>query len=177
LDAFLGKEDLPRYRLVYPPGGEKDLITVIVSPEVCLHFASLPLTTFSIIDPTYTSLLRLCSIAQSQVTLTPPFRYEARTPTNISFVPLGRETVHNAAELLQIFESDKHLSRYLHITRNSDVYPIIYNAEDHVLSMPSIINSTAMDDTKLQIVVNMVATMFSEYCAESFTYATFVLHL
>jgi phenylalanyl-tRNA synthetase beta chain len=126
-------------------------------------------------------------------TLTPPFRYEARTPTNISFAPLGWEIVHNAAELMQIFESDKHLSRYLHITRDSDVYPIIYDAEDHVLSMPPIINSehskttletknvfivtTATDDMKLQIVVNMVATMFSEYCAEPFTYVTFVLHL
>jgi phenylalanyl-tRNA synthetase beta subunit len=93
-------------------------------------------------------------------------------PTFLLCLWVGK--LHNAAELMQIFESDKHLSRYLHITRNSDVYPIIYDTEDHVLSMPSMINSTAMDDTKLQTVVNMVATMFSEYCAEPFTYVTFV---
>ncbi|KAG2092829.1 uncharacterized protein F5147DRAFT_821606 [Suillus discolor] len=34
-------------------------------------------------------------------TLTPPFQYEARTPTNIAFVPLGQETAHTAAELMQ----------------------------------------------------------------------------
>lgn len=66
------------------------------------------------------------------------------------------------------------------------MYPIIYDTEDHVLSMPPIINSerskitlntrnvfidvTATDQTKLNIVVNMVATMFSEYCEEPFTY-------
>jgi len=82
-------------------------------------------------------------------------------------------------------QSDKQLSRYLPIIRDSSVYPIIYDAKDRVLSMPPIINSehskitlntrnvfiecTATDQIKLDIVVNMVATMFSEYCAEPFT--------
>lgn len=84
-----------------------------------------------------------------------------------------------------MFQSDKHLSRYLNIIRESPVYPIIYDAHDRVLSMPPIINSdhskitlntrnvfidtTATDETKLAIVINMVALMFSEYCAEPFT--------
>ena len=82
-------------------------------------------------------------------------------------------------------QSEKHLARYLHIIRDSPVYPIIYDAEDHVLSMPPIINSehskitlntrnifidvTATDQTKLDIVVNVVATMFSEYCEVPYT--------
>jgi phenylalanyl-tRNA synthetase beta chain len=65
------------------------------------------------------------------------------------------------------------------------VYPIIYDSEDRVLSMPPIINSehskitlntrnifidvTATDVTKLAIVVNIVATMFSEYCEHPYT--------
>jgi phenylalanyl-tRNA synthetase beta chain len=73
----------------------------------------------------------------------------------------------------------------LHIIRDSPVYPIIYDAEDRVLSMPPIINSehskitlnttnvfidvTATDETKLNVVVNIIAAMFSEYCAEPFT--------
>jgi phenylalanyl-tRNA synthetase beta chain len=83
-------------------------------------------------------------------------------------------------------QSDKHLSKYLSIIRDAPVYPIIYDKQDRILSFPPIINSehskitlntrnvfidvTATDDTKLQIVVNMVATMFSEYCEEPFTY-------
>jgi phenylalanyl-tRNA synthetase beta chain len=66
------------------------------------------------------------------------------------------------------------------------VYPIIYDAKDRVLSMPPIINSehskitlntrnvfidvTATDETKLGIVVDIISAMFSEYCAEPFTY-------
>ena len=65
------------------------------------------------------------------------------------------------------------------------MYPIIYDTTRTVLSMPPIINSehskitlnthnvfidvTATDLTKLGIVVNMVSTMFSEYCAEPYT--------
>jgi phenylalanyl-tRNA synthetase beta chain len=66
------------------------------------------------------------------------------------------------------------------------VYPIIYDAQERVLSMPPIINSdhskitlnttnvfidvTATDETKLNIVVNIISAMFSEYCAEPYTY-------
>ena len=65
------------------------------------------------------------------------------------------------------------------------MYPIIYDENDQVLSMPPIINSehskitlntrnvwidvTATDETKLGIVINIIATMFSEYCEEPFT--------
>lgn len=203
LRTFLGKQDPPQYTLSYPPGGEKDLITVTVSQEtqrVRPFFACAVLRNIKFTSMSYASFIDLQDKLHQNIgrrrslvaigthdldTLTPPFRYEARTPTNIAFAPLGRETVHTAAELMQIYESDKHLSRYLPIIRDSDVYPVIYDAEDHVLSMPPIINSehskitletknvfidtTATDDTKLQIVVNMVASMFSEYCAEPFT--------
>lgn len=66
------------------------------------------------------------------------------------------------------------------------MYPIIYDQQDRVLSMPPIINSehskitlntrnifidmTATDETKLGIVANIMSTMFSEYCAEPYTY-------
>ena len=84
------------------------------------------------------------------------------------------------------FKSDKQLSKYLHIIRDSPVYPIIYDRNDVVLSMPPIINSehskitlntknifidvTATDQTKLAIVVNIISTMFSEYCEEPYAY-------
>lgn len=82
-------------------------------------------------------------------------------------------------------QSEKHLARYLPIIKDSPVYPIIYDSVGQVASMPPIINSehskitlntrnvfidvTATDETKLNIVVNIVSTMFSEYCQEPFT--------
>lgn len=77
------------------------------------------------------------------------------------------------------------MSKYLPIIRDSPVYPIIYDKEDRVISFPPIINSehskitlntrnifiemTATDQTKLNIVTQMMVTMFSEYCEEPFT--------
>lgn len=78
-----------------------------------------------------------------------------------------------------------HLRKYLPIIRDKPVYPIIYDANRTVLSMPPIINSnhskitlnttdvfidiTATDKTKLEIVNQILVAMFSGYCSEPFT--------
>jgi phenylalanyl-tRNA synthetase beta chain len=46
----------------------------------------------------------------------------------------------NSAELMKFYESDKFLSRYLHIIRDSEVYPVIYDKNRVVCSLPPIIN-------------------------------------
>ncbi|KDE06749.1 phenylalanyl-tRNA synthetase, beta subunit [Microbotryum lychnidis-dioicae p1A1 Lamole] len=110
--------------------------------------------------------------------------YEALPPTEIKFAPLNKETEYTAVELMQLYKDDKHLSRYLHIIEDSPVYPIIYSSTRQVLSMPPIINSngtkisvdtknifidvTATDETKLQVVIDILVTMFSEYCSTPF---------
>lgn len=87
-----------------------------------------------------------------------------------------------------ILQSEKHLAKYLPIIRDSPVYPVIYDSNRTVASMPPIINGdhskitlntrnvfidiTATDETKLNVVLNIIATMFSEYCEEPFTYVT-----
>ncbi|KAJ3853564.1 phenylalanyl-tRNA synthetase subunit beta [Lentinula lateritia] len=203
LKVFLGQEKAPRYMLVYPPKGESDLLTVTIHPEtkqVRPLFACAILRNIKFTPRSYASFIDLQDKLHQNIcrrrqlvaigthdldTLKGPFRYEARAPKNIKFAPLNKDQEYTAEELMNLYESDKQLSRYLHIIRDSPVYPIIYDAEDRVLSMPPIINSnhskitlnttnvfidvTATDQTKLDIVVNMVATMFSEYCAEPFT--------
>ena len=41
LRVFLGKDRPPQYRLVYPPGGEKDLITTTIDSEVRVTYTQL----------------------------------------------------------------------------------------------------------------------------------------
>ncbi|BGP00231.1 phenylalanine--tRNA ligase subunit beta [Rhodotorula toruloides] len=110
--------------------------------------------------------------------------YEALPPKEIKFAPLNKTQEYTAEEMMALYKEDKHLSRYLHIIEDSPVYPIIYDSSRQVLSMPPIINSdrtkitldtknvfidvTATDQTKLDIVVDMIVTMFSEYCSEPF---------
>ncbi|KIK68046.1 hypothetical protein GYMLUDRAFT_36866 [Collybiopsis luxurians FD-317 M1] len=203
LQVFLGKAKAPRYRLVYPTRGESDLLTVTIHPEtkkIRPLFACAILRNVKFTPRSYASFIDLQDKLHQNIcrrrqlvaigthdldTLKGPFRYEARAPKDIKFAPLNKEQEYNGEELMTLYESDKQLSRYLPIIRDSSVYPIIYDAEDRVLSMPPIINSnhskitlnttnifidvTATDQTKLDIVVNIVATMFSEYCAEPFT--------
>lgn len=114
-----------------------------------------------------------------------PFTYEALPPKDINFVPLNQTRNLNGAELMSFYEADRHLGRYLHILQDKPVYPVILDADRNVCSLPPIINSerskitletrnifiemTATDQTKLDIVCNIMVTMFSKYCAEPFT--------
>jgi phenylalanyl-tRNA synthetase beta chain len=114
-----------------------------------------------------------------------PFTYEALSPKDIKFIPLNQTKEMNAEELMTYYETDKHLGRYLHIIRDAPVYPVIYDANRVVCSLPPIINGehskitldttnvfieiTATDMTKLQIVTDMLVTMFSGYVEEPFT--------
>ncbi|KAJ7094640.1 hypothetical protein B0H15DRAFT_132061 [Mycena belliarum] len=203
LRVFIGKTEAPRYKLVMPAGGEASLLNVTCSPEtkkIRPYFACAILRNVKFTERSYASFIDLQDKLHQNIcrrrqlvaigthdldTLQPPFRYEARPPKDIKFVPLGKNKAYTAEELMTVYESEKHLSKFLPIIRDSPVYPIIYDARDQVLSMPPIINSehskitlhtrnvfidvTATDQTKLDIVVNMVATMFSEYCAEPYT--------
>ncbi|KAF5344142.1 hypothetical protein D9758_008827 [Tetrapyrgos nigripes] len=203
LKVFLGKGEPPHYRLVYPPGGESDILALSVNPEtkkIRPFIAGAILRNVKFTSRSYASFIDLQDKLHQNIcrrrqlvaigthdldTLKRPFRYEAKSPKDIKFVPLNKDKAYTAEELMTVYESDRHLSRYLPIIRDSPVYPIIYDSEDHVLSMPPIINSehskitlntrnvfidcTATDQTKLDIVVNIVATMFSEYCEEPFT--------
>ncbi|KAJ7276528.1 hypothetical protein B0H12DRAFT_1041622 [Mycena haematopus] len=203
LRVFLGQSEAPRYKIVLPPGGEAGLLNVTCSPETKLirpYFACAILRNVKFTPRSYASFIDLQDKLHQNIcrrrqlvaigthdldTLQPPFRYEARAPKDIKFIPLSKKKAYTAEELMTVYESEKHLSKFLPIIRDSPVYPIIYDAKDRVLSMPPIINSehskitlntqnifidvTATDQTKLNIVVNMVATMFSEYCAEPYT--------
>ena len=86
---------------------------------------------------------------------------------------------------MDLYANDLQLRQYLHIIRDSPVYPVIYDANRVVLSMPPIINGdhskitlatrnvfiecTATDLTKAKIVLDMMVTMFSQYCDKPFT--------
>ncbi|KAJ7765004.1 hypothetical protein DFH07DRAFT_1015589 [Mycena maculata] len=203
LRVFLGKAEAPRYKIVAPAGGEAALLNVTCSPDtkrIRPFFACAILRNVKFTPRSYASFIDLQDKLHQNIcrrrqlvaigthdldTLQAPFRYEARSPKDIKFKPLGKDKEYTAEELMTVYESEKHLSKFLPIIRDSPVYPIIYDAKDRVLSMPPIINSehskitlqtrnvfidvTATDQTKLDIVVNMVATMFSEYCAEPYT--------
>ena len=113
-----------------------------------------------------------------------PFRYVAQPPNQIKFVPLKEVKEYTAVELMDHYSTDSHLKAYLPIIKDSPVYPVIYDANNVVLSMPPIINGehskitldtknvfielTATDLTKAKVVLDTLVTMFGQYCAEPF---------
>ncbi|CAO2830187.1 unnamed protein product [Amaranthus hypochondriacus] len=117
-------------------------------------------------------------------TIQGPFSYEALPPSKINFVPLKQVKQFKADELMEFYKNDLKLKKYLHIIENSPVFPVIYDRDRTVLSLPPIINGahsaitlktknvfiecTATDLTKAKIVLNTMVTMFSGYCDKKF---------
>ncbi len=81
-------------------------------------------------------------------------------------------------------QKDSHLKPYLPIIQDKEFYPVIYDSNNVVLSLPPIINGdhskitlntrnvfiecTARDLHKAEIVLDTMVTMFSEYCETQF---------
>ncbi|KAJ1344707.1 phenylalanine-tRNA ligase, beta subunit [Batrachochytrium salamandrivorans] len=104
-----------------------------------------------------------------------PFVYDACLPEEIKFAPLNQTKVMTAAEVMTFYESDRKLSKFLHIIRDKPRYPVVMDSNGQVLSLPPIINSdhskiklstrnvfiecTATDLTKAKTVLNTVVTI------------------
>lgn len=201
LNIFRGHVPAPNYRLVQPPNSQ--LETLVVKPETQrirpyvsgavlrnIHFDQARYDSFiALQDKLHQNLARqrtLVSIGTHDLDqLQGPFSYEALPPKDINFVPLNQEQKMNGEELMNFYEKDKHLGRYLHIIRDSPVYPVIYDSKRTVCSLPPIINGdhskislntrnvfmeiTATDKTKVEVVNRIMVSMFSQYTEEPFT--------
>mmetsp|Transcript_43993 Transcript_43993/g.113713 ORF Transcript_43993/g.113713 Transcript_43993/m.113713 type:complete len:630 (-) Transcript_43993:171-2060(-) len=118
-------------------------------------------------------------------TLKPPFTYEALPPKDIKFKPLNQDVEVDGHGLMELYAAHQQLKAFLPIIRDSPVYPVIYDSNRVVLSLPPIINGdhskitldtkdvfiecTATDLTKANIVLNTMVAMFSEFCTTPFT--------
>ncbi|KAI8849468.1 hypothetical protein BC829DRAFT_391341 [Chytridium lagenaria] len=202
LRVFLGLQKPPVYRVVSPANGRK-LEKLYVKPETAsirpfVVAAILRNVTFD--QENYNSFIELQDKLHNNIcrkrtlvaigthdldTLSGPFTYEALPPKDINFIPLNQTKSMTAEELMTFYESDRKLSKFLHIIRDSPRYPVIYDSKRTVLSLPPIINSehskiklttknvfiecTGTDLTKAKIVLNTVVAMFSQYTKDQFS--------
>ncbi|MBI0581968.1 MAG: phenylalanine--tRNA ligase subunit beta [Methanomassiliicoccales archaeon] len=105
----------------------------------------------------------------------PPFVYKAVSPTSISFVPLAKEEMMTLAEVLEKHEKGKD---YKQLLDGKELYPVILDAKNDVLSFPPIINGrlttvttetknlfidvTGTDQNTISGVLNIVCTSIAE---------------
>ena len=201
LNIFNRRTKLPPYALKPPSGGQLQTITVSKdTARIRPYLSGAILRNIQFDDARYASFIdlqdklhqnlarqrTLVSVGTHDLdTLQGPFTYEALPPRDIKFIPLNQTQEMNGEQLMQFYEKDRHLSRYLHIIRDSPVYPVIYDANKVVCSLPPIINGnhskittktknvfieiTATDKTKVEIVCNILVAMFSQYTSEKFT--------
>ncbi|KAJ1923813.1 phenylalanine--tRNA ligase subunit beta [Tieghemiomyces parasiticus] len=201
LNVFLQRVRPPTYRAVVP--ADRPLERMTVHPETArirpfvacailrnIHFTQDSYDSFiDLQDKLHQNICRKRSLASMGThdldTLKGPFTYEARAPRDVRFVPLNQTQEMNGEELMAFYENDKHLGKYLPIIRDSPVYPVVYDRDHTVCSLPPIINSdhskitlatrnvlievTATDLTKAQTVVHTLVGMFSQYCDAPFT--------
>jgi len=199
LNVFLGNAEIPRFHPIEPAAGRQQMRvapeTALIRPfVVCavlrdVRFDPERYASFiELQDKLHTNICRqrtLVAIGTHDLdTLQGPFSYEALPPEDISFKPLKQEKEFRADDLMEFYKSDLKLRKFLPIISGSPVFPVIYDANRTVLSLPPIINGahsaitletknvfiecTATDLTKAHIVLNTMCAMFSEYCSEPF---------
>ncbi|CUM47987.1 unnamed protein product [Debaryomyces tyrocola] len=198
LNEFLGKKLSPAFK--YNPSKPEISLTIHKSTEQVRPYAASAIlrnvqlderrydSFLALQDKLHTNLCRnrtLVAIGTHDLdTLTPPFTYEALPPSEINFIPLNQEKEMDGNQLMEFYEKDKHLGKYLHIIKDSPVYPVILDANRTVCSLPPIINSnhskisaqtrnifidvTGTDRTKTEIVINQLVAMFAGYCKVPF---------
>uniref|UniRef100_A0A8C2EIZ4 Phenylalanine--tRNA ligase beta subunit n=1 Tax=Cyprinus carpio TaxID=7962 RepID=A0A8C2EIZ4_CYPCA len=205
LQVFKEKLEAPRYKRVSPAdGGEPQrLVITEETASVRPHAVAAVLRNITFTQERYESFIELQEKLHQNIcrkrtlvaigthdldTISGPFTYTAKPPSDIRFKPLNQSKEYTATELMSLYKTDSHLRHYLHIIENEPLYPIIYDSNGIVLSMPPIINGdhskislntknifiecTATDLTKAKTTLDMVVTMFSEYCEEPFTTET-----
>ena len=70
-----------------------------------------------------------------------PITYEALPPDQIVFQALKQTETMNATALFEVFKQDIKMKKFLPILEPFDKYPVFYNQNRQVLSLPPIINS------------------------------------
>uniref|UniRef100_A0A8C2BDF4 Phenylalanine--tRNA ligase beta subunit n=1 Tax=Cyprinus carpio TaxID=7962 RepID=A0A8C2BDF4_CYPCA len=154
LQVFKEKLEAPRYKRVSPAdGGEPQRL--VITEEVHIRKASAVERYESFIElqeKLHQNICRkrtLVAIGTHDLdTISGPFTYTAKPPGDIRFKPLNQSKEYTATELMSLYKTDSHLRHYLHIIENEPLYPIIYDSNGIVLSMPPIING---DHSKISL--------------------------
>uniref|UniRef100_A0A9J8D443 Phenylalanine--tRNA ligase beta subunit n=1 Tax=Cyprinus carpio carpio TaxID=630221 RepID=A0A9J8D443_CYPCA len=165
LQVFKEKLEAPRYKRVSPAdGGEPQrLVITEETASVRPHAVAAVLRNITFTQERYESFIELQEKLHQNIcrkrtlvaigthdldTISGPFTYTAKPPGEIRFKPLNQSKEYTATELMSLYKTDSHLRHYLHIIENEPLYPIIYDSNGIVLSMPPIING---DHSKISL--------------------------
>ena len=114
-----------------------------------------------------------------------PFHYKTVHRDAFEFVPLNRTEKFTGTTLLTHLATDPKLKHFVPLLAKEDYFPVVLDSNGIVMAVPPLINSehsklkvstknviidiTAKDLTKANIVLNTLVSMFSMYCATPFS--------
>ncbi|SCV99728.1 LAFE_0B01200g1_1 [Lachancea fermentati] len=200
LNEYLGRSEAPQYKVSKPT---TKLYIEPSTEQIRPYAAAAILRNITFNQKSYDSFIALQDKLHSNIcrnrslvavgthdfdTIQGPFHYRALPPNDFKFVPLNQTKEMTGAQIVELYkqpEQKNNLGRFVHIIEDSPVYPVIFDSNDTVCSLPPLINSehskisldtknvfievTAIDKTKVEIVLNQLVAMFSRYCAEPFS--------
>lgn len=202
LQIFLEKIPAPRYRAVVPkPPSKMEKIIVTNTPKnIRPYVVGAVLRGIELTQESYTSFIdlqdklhqnicrkrTLVSIGTHDLdTIKGPFTYDAKSPKDINFIPLNQDKKFDGLGIMELYSNHAQLKQYLPIIRESSIYPVVYDSNGVILSLPPIINSdhskitlntknifieaTATDLTKAKVVLDTLVCAFSKYCKDKYT--------
>ncbi|XP_015589636.1 phenylalanine--tRNA ligase beta subunit [Cephus cinctus] len=198
--VFENKIPLPHYMAITPKAGIQQIIITKNCASVREHIVGAVLRNVTLTKDSYNSFIdlqdklhqnicrkrTLVSIGTHDLdTIHGPFTYDAMPPKDVFFKPLNQEKEYTGEQIMDLYANHAQLKQYLHIIKNSPFYPVVYDANGVVLSLPPIINGdhskitlntknifiecTATDLTKAKIVLDNLVCAFSQYCSKKFT--------
>lgn len=199
LRIFLGKEKPTKFTLTQPLNVEKFYIDSSVKdirPFACsailrnITFTEETLKSFiDLQDKLHQNICRQRTLVTMGThdldTVKGPFTFKAKSPSEIVFKALKQTEEMNGFKLIETLKNDQKLKKYLYLLENHEKFPVLYDSQGIVMALPPLINSehskitvntknviidvTAHDETKANIVLNILVTMFSVYSKEKFT--------
>uniref|UniRef100_A0A3B4U6F2 Phenylalanine--tRNA ligase beta subunit n=1 Tax=Seriola dumerili TaxID=41447 RepID=A0A3B4U6F2_SERDU len=201
LQVFKNRLEAPRYRRVSPVSGEPQKLIITKETAAVRPFAvAAVLRNITFTQERYDSFIELQEKLHQNIcrkrslvaigthdldTISGPFTYTAKPPGDICFKPLNQTKEYTATQLMSLYKTDSHLRHYLHIIEDKPVYPVIYDSNGVVLSMPPIINGdhskitlktknvfiecTATDVTKVQLRAQQI-NQFYHCCHGNLTF-------
>ncbi|RDD39569.1 Phenylalanine--tRNA ligase beta subunit [Trichoplax sp. H2] len=189
LQIFFEIVPSPTFTKIIPENREK-LYIKPATAKVRPHCVAAILRNVTLTSDTYSSMIDLQEKLHQNIcrrralvaiglhnldTVQGPFYYDAKAPEDIKFKPLNKDKEYTAAELMELYKSDGHLKHYLHIIKDKPVYPIIYDSNGVVLSMPPIINGehTKLSTNTRNIFIDVTATDLTKASRLSFSSGIF----
>lgn len=197
--SYLGLGDLPQYRILNKNETLERVIVLPETKEIRPYCVAAIVRNVTFTEDSYNSFIDLQDLLHQNICrrrklvsmgthdydhFEGPITYEALTPEEIKFVPLNETREMNGVEFMEHYSTDKYLKEYLPIIRDKPRYPIFFDKNRVVLSLPPIKNSsataisvdtknvfieiTATDHKRAKIVLDILTTFLSYHSSDRY---------